>query len=260
MSDYRITRNADKANIYTPYNKDFVARIKVMGGRWDGSKKCWTVNAEIIDDVRKAMRKIYGRDDTSNCETVSVQLTFGKTVYGPRESITLFGKTLASAFGRDSGARIGDDVIFLSGAPRSGGSVKNWDTVIDAGCVVKLINVPKAIVNADALPDGVEMEIINVAPDRAALLAEKESLLARLAEIEKLLDQLHMATPEEIAEYGSYPSGSPAATYVVRDREAGNVIERVSSIEEGEALIAEYEEADRRDGTYTPDFYEVAEI
>ena len=48
-----------------------------------------------------------------------------------------------------------------------------------------------------------------------------------------------------------------SAAYVVRDREAGNVIERVASIEEGEALIAEYEEADRKDGTYTPDFYEV---
>ena len=188
MSNYTITRIEDKAEIYTPYNKDFVARIKVMGGRWDGTKKCWAVNSEIIDDVRKVMREIYGRDDTSNGETVSVELTFGETVYGHKESITIFGKTLASAFGRDSGARIGDDVLFLSGAPRSGGSVKNWDTIIDAGSVVKLINVPKVIVNADALPDGVEMEIINVAPDRAALLAEKKHLLARLAEIEKILE------------------------------------------------------------------------
>lgn len=71
-----------------------------------------------------------------------------------------------------------------------------------------------------------------------------------------LFNQLHRATPEEIAEYGSYSGGNPA-TYVVRDREAGNVIECVSSIEEGEALIEEYEEEDRKDGTFTPDFYEV---
>lgn len=30
MSDYRITRIEDKANVYTPYNKDFAARIKAL--------------------------------------------------------------------------------------------------------------------------------------------------------------------------------------------------------------------------------------
>lgn len=47
---------------------------------------------------------------------------------------------------------------------------------------------------------------------------------------------------------------------VVRDREAGNVIEDVSTWEEGEKLIEEYEKSDMKDGIYEPDFYEVAEI
>lgn len=47
---------------------------------------------------------------------------------------------------------------------------------------------------------------------------------------------------------------------VIRDREAGNIITEVDSWEEGIQLIAEYEAEDKEEGTYTPDFYEVAEI
>lgn len=47
---------------------------------------------------------------------------------------------------------------------------------------------------------------------------------------------------------------------VVRDREAGNIIEEVNSIEEGIILINKYEAQDEKDGTYEPNFYEVVEL
>lgn len=47
---------------------------------------------------------------------------------------------------------------------------------------------------------------------------------------------------------------------VVRDREAGNIIEIVKSVEAGKKLIEEYEEMDKRDGIYEENFYEVAEV
>ena len=46
--------------------------------------------------------------------------------------------------------------------------------------------------------------------------------------------------------------------YVVRDREAGNVIEQFKTIEEAEAALRSYEESDKREGIYEEDFYEVA--
>ena len=45
----------------------------------------------------------------------------------------------------------------------------------------------------------------------------------------------------------------------VADREAGNFIEEVKSVEEGKALIAKYEEKDKADGTYEADFYDVVD-
>lgn len=46
----------------------------------------------------------------------------------------------------------------------------------------------------------------------------------------------------------------------VIDRESGNLIEQVYSIEEGQDLIMEYEEQDKEDGVYVADFYEVVSI
>jgi len=48
-------------------------------------------------------------------------------------------------------------------------------------------------------------------------------------------------------------------TYRIQDREAGNVIERGLTEERANELIAKYEQEDQRDGTYTPDFYEIVE-
>ncbi len=47
---------------------------------------------------------------------------------------------------------------------------------------------------------------------------------------------------------------------VVRDREAGNIIEIVESVEAGKKLIEKYEEMDKRDGIFVKNFYEVAEV
>lgn len=48
-------------------------------------------------------------------------------------------------------------------------------------------------------------------------------------------------------------------TYVTRDREAGNVIDEFDTLKEAEEAIRKYEEEDKTDGTYTPNFYEIAE-
>lgn len=46
--------------------------------------------------------------------------------------------------------------------------------------------------------------------------------------------------------------------YIIRDREAGNKIDEVATMEEAEKMIEEFEAEDKADGTYTEDFYEIA--
>lgn len=45
--------------------------------------------------------------------------------------------------------------------------------------------------------------------------------------------------------------------YVIRDREAGNVIEECTKIDTARKLLDLFENQDKADGTYTKDFYEI---
>lgn len=184
---FEIKVNDGKAFVYTPYNAEFVSKIKLLGGRWNPSEKCWTVAEFKVDDVRSTMRSIYGRDDQPVAETVDVILTFTAEVSEWHAPVTILGRTIATAWGRDSGARMGDEVMFLEGKPESGGSVKNWHTIVPSGSVVKLPQLPKTATEECELPNGVTMQIIGGDIDRDALIAEKEKLLARLAEIDAIL-------------------------------------------------------------------------
>lgn len=189
MANFEIKIENGKAQVFTPYNADFVSRIKLLGGRWNPTQKCWTVNENAVEDVRSAMRNIYGQDDNPVSETVEVILKFNEEIsiwHGP---VTILGRTIASASGRDSGARIGEDVMFLEGAPKSGGSVKNWRTEVPEGCVVKLMSLPKTALDECELPQEVTMEVVGEQIDREALKEEKEKLLARLAEINAILGE-----------------------------------------------------------------------
>ena len=47
--------------------------------------------------------------------------------------------------------------------------------------------------------------------------------------------------------------------FYTADREAGNKIEPFNTIEEAKKAILKYEEQDKKDGVYTPDFYDVVD-
>lgn len=45
--------------------------------------------------------------------------------------------------------------------------------------------------------------------------------------------------------------------YIIQDREAGNFIECFNTLIEAKNKIVEFENQDKKDGIYTPDFYEI---
>ena len=48
--------------------------------------------------------------------------------------------------------------------------------------------------------------------------------------------------------------------YITRDREAGNVITQFETMEEAQKELERYEAQDKKDGTYSEDFYEISVI
>lgn len=181
-----------KAYIYTPYNAEFVKAIKGIGGaRWNRDKSAWAIPADCADQAREIMRRVYGEDDRPDCgERVDVRLTFDSSVSEWQSAVTIYGKTISRAYGRDSGARCGDDVAFVEGQPESGGSVKNWTSVVPQGSIVVLHNVPATLLD-QPLPKGVRAERLEERKsNRDALMAEKQRLLERIAEIDNLVAQM----------------------------------------------------------------------
>lgn len=196
MTNINITINNGKANLYTPYNANFVAQIKHIGGaKWDSANRCWTIPADMVDEAREIMVSVYGYcDEQDSAETVTVEINTTDSLWSAeRESITMFGKTVAQAWGRDTGAKVGADVAIISGKVGSNGSAKNWVSTVEAGSKIILKNVSKAIyekeIEATLAKYGKDctIKVIDQNIDREALKAEKEKLMARLAEIEKLL-------------------------------------------------------------------------
>ena len=47
--------------------------------------------------------------------------------------------------------------------------------------------------------------------------------------------------------------------YIIQDREAGNFIDEFATLEEAKKALEAYENDDKKDGTYTPNFYEIVE-
>lgn len=178
------------ANVYTPYNPDFVKKIKGIGGaKWNGSEKCWSIPETAVDVAREIMVDVYGYSDVKENETISLKVTFNESVSECREDVVLFGKILAHAYGRDSGARVGDDVAYISGGATSGGSAKNWDSIVKEGSVAILSNVNKSVYEKTEIEYDITVEVLEAKANKQQLLEEKERLLKRIAEIDKLLQE-----------------------------------------------------------------------
>lgn len=191
----KIITNDNHIEVYTPYNKDFVARIKtaIGGSKWNRTKGCWTVPAESIAEVRQLMLECYGENDIETPDYVSVKLTFNESMCDSYQGITIFGKTIARAYGRDTVGAIDKDVNYIKGLPLSGGSRNHPLALIDKGAEIVIHNVPKSLLNSE-IPDFVDVEVINnkepAPPTSLQYLSKKK------AELEKELEEINQKIKE----------------------------------------------------------------
>ena len=73
MTGIKVAVKDGKAELYTPYNADFVKAIKALGGaRWNASKRCWTISEDMLTQAREIMMDVYGHTDEEQSETVEV--------------------------------------------------------------------------------------------------------------------------------------------------------------------------------------------
>ena len=184
----KITRTENSILVQSPYSPDLPARAKTLSGRWNGEAWSYPIAAE--EQVRSLYMDIYGEWDIS-VETVTL-ICVAERGYAEKGPLTLGGRIVARAWGRDSGARTGDGVIILDGGFCSGGSMKNWVTRVNGSVEFKLIDVARSkaqqLIKDPEWCDSIEIEEAKTI-NRDALIAEKEALKKRIAEIDAVLEK-----------------------------------------------------------------------
>ena len=184
---FKIEKENNKIRIYTPYNADFVKSMRNLKGKWIAG--AWEVRDDLISDVRKIMRGIYGRDDMPT-KTVDIKIRNKERLASDYcAGIEMFGRSICYASGRDSGAKIADGVAFIAGGCTSAGSIKNWYTRIEENSEFIIYDLPESALNLDnPYKKEIEIEVIeNKSMSHEELIKEKELLLKRIAEIDRLL-------------------------------------------------------------------------
>ncbi|PJJ97046.1 hypothetical protein CO615_10475 [Lysobacteraceae bacterium NML75-0749] len=191
-----VTTEGGLVRVIAPYSAAFVEKAKRIGGKWKA--KTWVFDTRDEQRVRKLCIEIYGEDGSPTVDRVTLRVTFDARHCVTHGSISIGGRDVARAFGRDSGAKLGDGVVIIEGGFSSGGSVKNWQTTVSkSGATVLIRDMPTEMANRiiNDLPSGViaaciedESAQISIV-DVDALVKEREALLAKIAAIDEALKQ-----------------------------------------------------------------------
>ena len=170
MNEIVIKMKGDgKLSVASPYNPAFAPGAKRLGGRWSAATKAWQFDPRDEQRVRELCRSVYGTDgspsEAGDLVTIRVTAPDGWDVYG--RGLYIYGRQVAWATGRDSGARLCDGVIVLKGSFDSGGSMKNWMTVCKPGTVFELRDLPRKALELDK-PGCLQVEVIEAGNPPAA--------------------------------------------------------------------------------------------
>jgi len=119
------------------YNSQLVKECRKLGGSWDKEQNAWIFPGFVSDQVEEL-------DEIYNSALNTVEITAIEEIREYGKGIEFLGRPLCRAFSRDSGARIDSEVALISGCATSGGSQKNWATILNEDSVLRL-QVPSTI-------------------------------------------------------------------------------------------------------------------
>jgi len=132
---YKVVGEITKDKIVTLqshcYNDWLVDSCRKLGGKWDAEASTW-VFSPIVEQEVDELDRLFNED------LMVIDIEALDDIVSYTSSVTFMGYTVARAFGRSSGAKIGAKVKQLDGSISSGGSAKNWFTLVKKGSRFRL--------------------------------------------------------------------------------------------------------------------------
>lgn len=194
-----VTTTATETVANTPYHRDFAARAKEIGGRWNANRGVWTFDRRDDARVRALVKSLFGIDGSEpegDLVTVRVKVRRHEVNLRLGGYAEFAGLRIAERRYRDSAVKLAAGVILVEGQfDGSGGSTRYPEIDAADNVVVEIRDLPRAALDVE---DADSYEIVSETvpadgeanaetDERARLTAEREALLARLAEIDALL-------------------------------------------------------------------------
>ena len=71
---YQLSNIGDKIVVKAPYNKEFVAQARALGGKWNGVERSWQFPLSSAKKVAKACEAVYGGQEQSVAKKAAVGL------------------------------------------------------------------------------------------------------------------------------------------------------------------------------------------
>ena len=99
-------KTAGICTLRTPlYNSVMVSECHNLGGKWDSDAKAWVFSGIVADKVELL-------DEKYGSSLIPVEITFTDYLWGSKGPAELCGFIIAKASGRDSGANLGQGILW----------------------------------------------------------------------------------------------------------------------------------------------------
>lgn len=184
-----ITEVNDKLRVVSPYDKNFIAKAKAIGGKWNSGFKVWEFDCRDQKRVEELLGEVYGWISPINAGNEVVTVRVDLRQWKNESRAFAFGREIARKPDRDN-IYLGPGVVVVEGVlQKRGGSQRN-PCISNSGVIVEVRDIPVGALDL-AREQDIDFEIVEDSNDinENMLRQERAMLKARIKEIDLLIGE-----------------------------------------------------------------------
>lgn len=189
----KVEKIDNKLAITSPYNENFIQRMRKLNGKFDKDTKAWLVDDDLQEQVNKALLVCYNYDATGTMDEITIEYKAADFYDEESGKVKIGGKSTVYRENRGSEVDLIKTAIVKGQFPRRGGSTKYpavFDKDKERANVILRTKIFDYYYEKLSGEQKAKITVVNELSKKDKLLKEKEALIQRLEEIEKELSEM----------------------------------------------------------------------